>query len=207
MKKSYRASSSNRDRKDHYPTYYSLTEQLLEKEEFPKILLEPCCGKFDAVGKVLREKGFSVESRDLWFGPRAEREDFLCRRESAPGIVTNPPLRLADDFLETALRIVEEKFAFLLPLDYVHGQARYNRFYRNGIGLSKIYTFTRRPLFGADLREDGKYPTGSTTFSWFVFERDYSGLPVLDWIDNHEYVLRARSGRYKRESEQGFFSL
>jgi len=44
-------------------------------------------------------------------------------------------------------------------------------------------------MLGEALREDGKYNTGMMVYAWFVFEKDYDGSPVIDWIDNNEDVL------------------
>lgn len=184
---SYRASSPERVSNDHYPTPWSLVEQLLEKEEFPNQILEPCAGKYRAISSFLINKGFSVTEYDLFFGD--DRQDFLLESRKFPAIITNPPFSIADKFLEKALDVVTHKIAMILPLDYLHGKARYDNFYSAGIRPAKIYTFVRRPMFGAPPNNTGTYGTGSTTFSWFIFEPGYSGLPVMDWIDNSEYIV------------------
>lgn len=189
-KGSYRASSKYRKEHDHYPTYYSITEQLLEKEDFPEKILEPCCGQFDTIGTVLRKHGHTVTSMDLFFGPQKTRQDFTCYSgPDTDGLITNPPFKIADAFLTKSLDIVRYKFALLLPLDYLHGKDRYDNFYSTGVPLHRVYTLVRRPLFGGPLRKDGKYTTGSTTFSWFVFDKGYKGPPIIDWIDNSRYIL------------------
>ena len=44
-------------------------------------------------------------------------------------------------------------------------------------------------MLGDKLREDGKYKTGMMVYAWFVWENGYSGLPMIDWIDNNDDVL------------------
>ena len=34
-----------------------------------------------------------------------------------------------------------------------------------------------------------RYNTGMMVYAWFVFEKEYDGSPVIDWIDNNEDVL------------------
>ena len=49
--------------------------------------------------------------------------------------------------------------------------------------------FTRYPMLGDELREDGKYRTGMMVYAWYVWENGYGGLPMIDWIDNNDDVL------------------
>ena len=44
-------------------------------------------------------------------------------------------------------------------------------------------------MLGDELREDGKYRTGMMVYAWYVWENGYSGLPMIDWIDNNDDVL------------------
>jgi hypothetical protein len=44
-------------------------------------------------------------------------------------------------------------------------------------------------MLGEKLREDGKYNTGMMVYAWFIFEKDYTGPSVVDWIDNNSDVL------------------
>lgn len=189
VKKSYRASSKNRSKNDHYPTHPSLVWQLLEKEEFPKEMIEPCCGKKSVITNILIDREFSVESYDLFYGDPESRRDYLCETRSFEGMVTNPPFSIAEKFIEKSLSVVKEKFALLLPLDYLHGYDRYLSLYEGRTPLRTVYSLVRRPLFSDSVREDGKYRTGSTSFAWFVWEIGYKGKPMIDWIDNQMYVL------------------
>ena len=188
---SYRASSDSRIKNDHYPTPWSLVHQLLDVEEFEGYILEPCSGEHKSIAKYLRSAGRNVVDYDLFYGREDERYDFLTEPGHFESIITNPPYRLSIEFIETAYR-VSDKFAFLLPLDYLHGKLRYDRLWLNGLRPKRIYTFVRRPLFDGTLRNDGKYNTGSTTFSWFVYSGKFWGLPEMDIIDNSKYIIRKR---------------
>ena len=50
--------------------------------------------------------------------------------------------------------------------------------------------FCRYPMLGEKLREDGKYNTGMMVYAWYVWDKEYSGEPVIRWIDNDGDVLR-----------------
>ena len=167
-----------------YETPYSMTSHLLEVEDFNKSLTvcEPACGD-GAIVKILEKKWDNVVAYDI-------EKNFLWETENYDYIITNPPFSLAYEFVQKAKQIATEKFAFLLPLSYLHGKKRYDNIYMDKqYGLKKVYVFTRYPMLGESLREDGKYNTGMMVYAWYIFENHYSGLPVIDWIDNNEDVL------------------
>ena len=173
-----------RKKSDFYETPYSMTSHLLEVEDFNKSLTvcEPACGD-GAIVKILEKKWDNVVAYDI-------EKNFLWETENYDYIITNPPFSLAYEFVQKAKQIATEKFAFLLPLSYLHGKKRYDNIYMDKqYGLKKVYVFTRYPMLGESLREDGKYNTGMMVYAWYIFENHYSGLPVIDWIDNNEDVL------------------
>src|SRR3546814_1532876 len=56
--------------------------------------------------------------------------------------------------------------------------------------LRYIYVYTRYPLLGEELREDGKYRTGLMVYAWFVWLKcERVEAPVVRWTDNQEYIL------------------
>ena len=173
-----------RKKSDFYETPYSMTSHLLEVEDFNKSLTvcEPACGD-GAIVKILEKKWDNVVAYDI-------EKNFLWETKNYDYIITNPPFSLAYEFVQKAKQIATEKFAFLLPLSYLHGKKRYDNIYMDKqYGLKKVYVFTRYPMLGESLREDGKYNTGMMVYAWYIFENHYSGLPVIDWIDNNEDVL------------------
>ena len=173
-----------RKKSDFYETPYSITSHLLEIEDFNKSLTvcEPACGD-GAIVKILEKKWDNVVAYDI-------EKNFLWETKNYDYIITNPPFSLAYEFVQKAKQIATEKFAFLLPLSYLHGKKRYDNIYMDKqYGLKKVYVFTRYPMLGESLREDGKYNTGMMVYAWYIFENHYSGLPVIDWIDNNEDVL------------------
>ena len=184
--KNFSANNAQGQRKksDFYETPYSMTSHLLEVEDFNKSLTvcEPACGD-GAIVKILEKKWDNVVAYDI-------EKNFLWETKNYDYIITNPPFSLAYEFVQKAKQIATEKFAFLLPLSYLHGKKRYDNIYMDKqYGLKKVYVFTRYPMLGESLREDGKYNTGMMVYAWYIFENHYSGLPVIDWIDNNEDVL------------------
>lgn len=191
--KNFRARNSAKARKgDLYETPYSMTRQLLNVEHFSpgEMTLEPACGN-GAIVRVLEEHGLKVFGFDI-----AQGVDFLAMDyEDRPWaqIITNPPYSMALEFVLQAKRSCSHKFAFLLPLDYLHGQERFNRLFQDDeFPLARVWVFTRRPLLGDPLRDDGKFArTGTSTFAWFVWDRYHRGPAQLGHLDNQEFVLKA----------------
>lgn len=177
-------SSGNRKKSDFYETPYSITRHLLNVEDFDYSLTicEPACGG-GAIVKVLNEKSNNVISYDI-------QKNFLTETEQYDYIITNPPFSIAYEFIEKSKCIAKKKFAFLLPLSYLHGKKRYDYIYSDKeYPLKKVYVFTRYPMLGDELRDDGKYNTGMMVYAWFIFEKGYIGPSMINWIDNNADVL------------------
>ena len=174
-----------RKKSDFYETPYSITRQFLERErELTGTILEPSCGD-GAIVKVLKEMNFNVIGKDLSLG-----QNFLEETERYEAIITNPPFSIVYEFIQKA-KTLTNYFAFLLPLSYLHGKKRFDNIYSdNTFPLSRIYVFTRYPMLGEKLREDGKYNTGMMVYAWFVWDKKTTGQkPIIEWIDNNNYVL------------------
>lgn len=178
-----RNNTGKRKPSDFYETPYSMTVQLVEKEFFStgEVILEPACGN-GAIVDILRDFRYAILANDLSTG-----HNFLTFNDHVAYIITNPPFSLAFEFVQKAKQCCDVKFAFLLPLDYLHGLERFS----NGIfdQLARVWVFVRRPMLGDPLRKDGKYRTGMQTYAWFVWDKYYKGPPQIDWIDNREFVL------------------
>jgi len=175
-----------RKKSDFYETPYSITEHLLKVESFDEdgVVCEPACGA-GAITKVLSNKWDqkNIISYDI-------EKDFLTETKQYDYIITNPPFSIANDFITKAKTVAKKKFAFLLPLSYLHGKKRYDTIYTDlDYGLREVYVFTRYPMLGEKLRDDGKYHTGMMVYAWFVFENKYSGKPNISWIDNNSDVI------------------
>ena len=181
---------SNGKKSDFYETPYTLTRRFLDAEYFDKSLsvCEPACGD-GAISKILNERWdkeliTSYDIRDK------DKSNFLWDYDNYNYIITNPPYSLAFEFIQKAKQISKLKFAFLLPLYYLHGKKRYDEIFSDrSYGLEKIYVFTRSPMLGETLREDGKHATGMMPYAWYVWTNGYSGQPIIDWLDNNDDIL------------------
>jgi len=188
-----RNNRGQRKKSDFYETPYSITEHLFKRERFNTELdiCEPACGS-GAITRVLEK---------VWNGNITAYDadvDFLSETGQYNYIVTNPPFSLAMEFIKKAKETATDKFALLLPLSYLHGKRRYDEVYNDReYGLKHVYVFTRYPLLGEELREDGKYRTGMMVYAWYVFENGYNNDPLIKWIDNNDDIYRKNERRKK----------
>ena len=181
-----RNNRGQRKKSDFYETPYSMTEHLLRREPFNRELsvCEPACGG-GAITKILNNcftGEVTAYDADV---------DFLKENKRYNYIITNPPFSLAMEFIKKAKTVATDKFALLLPLSYLHGKRRFDEVYNDKeYGLKHVYVFTRYPLLGEALRDDGKYRTGMMVYAWYIFENGYSGDPAIKWIDNNDDIHR-----------------
>ena len=166
--------------RDFFQTPPAITEKLLEVENLERneTILEPACGN-GAIVDVLRKHGFTVEAFDKHIG--TNRQDFFKfnPKTPVPVIITNPPFNSSMEFLEHAMR-VSMKAIFLLPLDYLQGKARLERWYSSGeFHCSRVYVLSRRPLLNENLQAEGVARSGSITFAWFVFQRGKGSTELI----------------------------
>lgn len=179
------------DHHDHFPTHYSLTWQLLEREKFKGDIHEPFCG-MGAIAEVLVDT-FDIKRisfNDKNYGDN--KLDFLEDTRIHNNIISNPPYgKLTDDLIIHAKKHTKNKIALLLRTNYLSGTTRLNK----GVfeNLEKVLIFSRMPDLKATIREDGKYPTAMIVFSWMIWNmKKKAKSPKIEWIDNQKYVLRKK---------------
>lgn len=160
---------------DFYPTPGYCTEDLLRVERFEGSIWEPACGD-GAISKVLEQHGYRVLSTDLVYrGYGMGGHDFFMESHGVDNIITNPPYRLATEFVERAVLMAKCKVAMFLKLAFLEGQERKLLFERTP--LARVYVYSKRVNLFAK-------PTGSgmIAFAWFVWDKSYTGEPVIRWL-------------------------
>lgn len=120
-----------RQREDYYATEPAAATWLCKLEHFDGPILEPSCGE-GHLSKELARNGYDVVSRDLVDRGFGEVADFLAldNTEWQGDIVTNPPYKYAQEFVEKALSIIPEgrKVAMFLKLTFLEGKQRRHLF-------------------------------------------------------------------------------
>lgn len=173
------ALASRRD--DLYETPAVAVRALLRAEPLPHEIWEPAAGR-GAIVNVLRDAGHDVLASDLVdYGMPSQfiGRDFLMELRAPVGcrtIVTNPPFKLADDFVRHALRLCP-KVVMLLRLAFLEGSRR--RDILDDGELARVHVFRNRlPMMHRDGWE-GKQATSATPFAWFVWDRAHKGPAVV----------------------------
>lgn len=108
--------------------------------------------------------------------------DFLKSDFKPSGdIITNPPYKLADDFVRKALEAVKigKKVILYLKVNYLASQKRRDLF--AAYPPKVVYVLSKR-YSCAKNGEFEKYGNGAVDYCWFVWEKGYTGETVLKWI-------------------------
>lgn len=174
---------------DYYATPPKAVEFLLEKEEFSRYIWE-CASGEDHIANVLRAHGHDVRCTDIVDRTgHTEVLDFLTTTYAPIGcdIITNPPYKYAQEFVEHALSIIEDghKVAMYLKVQFLEGKKRQRLF--NQRNLKTVYVSASRMGCGKNgvftKKNSDKIDVGAVAFAWFVWEKGYCGDPVIKWIN------------------------
>lgn len=138
-----------RHKDDFYPTPAECTLALARKIKLPKTIWEPACGD-GAIAKVLEQRGHTVVATDLNdHGYGIPRRDFLMEyRAEASAIITNPPFKLAEEFIRHAIALDVDLIAMFLKATYWQAATRTKLFKQ--CPPTQIYALAWRPDFSGE---------------------------------------------------------
>ena len=196
--------AEEREEHDFYSTDPDCVRQLLEKEQFSKTILEPCCGTGN-ISETLKEAGYEVTSTDLIDrGYVTGGVDFFeAYKDIDMDIVTNPPYGLATEFVIHALKELRphRKMALFLKLNFLEGVQRYKEIFSSRKYLKTVYVYSKRVAcykndehyqrdkagnLILDAKGNPKKIGSAVAFCWLVFDTDYVGNPSIDWINTED---------------------
>jgi hypothetical protein len=167
---------------DCYETPPEAVHALLKVEKLPHKIWEPCCGSGNIAGTLIGA-GHAVMASDLYdYNYGSPGVDFLATeiRPSADAIVTNPPYRLGQVFVERALELKVPLVIMLLRLAFLESERRARILERSG--LARIHVFRNRLPMMHRRGWDGPKASSAIPFAWFVWERGYHGPTTIDRI-------------------------
>jgi hypothetical protein len=189
------------DSPDDFPTPPWATRALLEhvlkdkRARKRQTCLEPACGA-GHMAKVLKEYFASVTYSDAYQYGYGPVRDFL--KEPYPSrsfdwVITNPPFRLAEDFLLRALDVARGGVAILARTVFLESVGRYDAIFKN-LPPAKFAQFVERvPMVKGRL--DSKAST-ATGYAWFIWETRAVKTTELIWIPPCRRLLE-RIGDYE----------
>jgi hypothetical protein len=133
---------------------------------------------------LLRRAGHAVIASDVadYGFPLDFVRDFLTETRMPDGtecILTNPPYRIVEPFVERALNLCPH-VVLLLRLAFMESERR--RGILEGRGLARIHVFRKRlPMMHRDGWQGRKANSGMA-FAWYIFARNHTGPTVIDRI-------------------------
>lgn len=143
--------------------------------------LEPACG-VGHMARVLRDY-FGVVASDIHDYGHGEKADFLrypSEAEQFDWVITNPPFRLAEQFVTKAISIAKIGVAIFARTVFIESIGRYENLFSR-LPPSKFAQFTERvPLLKGRL---DRKATTATGYCWLVWEKGRAcRAPELIWI-------------------------
>jgi hypothetical protein len=177
------------DSLDDFPTPPWATRALIEhalpvpKNKLSRLsCLEPACGA-GHMARVLTEYFCEVGASDVHFYGFGEQRDYLENPYpigSWDWIITNPPFRLAEDFVVRSLEIARSGVAILARTVFIESVGRYENLFKSRPPSIYAQFSERVPMLRGRLEKNA---TTATSYCWLVWEktRSYKN-PELIWI-------------------------
>ena len=167
---------------DLYETPAVAVTALLRAEKIPRVVWEPACGR-GAIGRVLQAAGHTVWASDLIdYGYGTGGINFLAMRKAPKScrcIVTNPPFKDAQAFVEKGLELVP-RVVMLLRLAFLESERRTSIL--DGGKLARVLPFKARlPMMHRD-GWTGPQAGSAVAFAWFVWDRHHEGPAIINRI-------------------------
>jgi hypothetical protein len=178
-----------RPENDFYATSPQAIHRLVDvgKLPFHKKIWECSAGR-GHLSETLKVYGYKVISTDLIDrGYGVSDFDFLqAKKLLAPCILTNPPYKYAQEFIEHAVRDLEaEEVYMFLKLTFLEGQKR--RAFFEKYPPVEIIVASKRLLVARNgdekLFDDTKSGSGSAVcYAWFVWNKGNKDAPIISWF-------------------------
>lgn len=176
-----------KDSLDDFPTPPWATRALIEhiiqgKAELKgQSALEPACGE-GHMAKVLAEYFGSVTGSDVYPYGYGEVADFVTAPYEVgqfDWVITNPPFRLAEDFIQKGLSIATRGVAILARTVFIESVGRYERIFRDSPPTVFAQFTERVPMVKGRLDRRASTATG---YAWLVWDKTSRRKASLGWI-------------------------
>jgi hypothetical protein len=176
-----------KDSPDDFPTPPWATRGLIEHVLDDKgalrsmSCLEPACGA-GHMAKVLKEYFGEVRCADAFhygYGPIRDFLTYPYETNAVDWVITNPPFRLAEEFVLRSLRVARKGVAILARTVFLESVGRYNGIFTQSPPAKFAQFVERVPMIKGRL--DIKATT-ATGYAWLVWEKGTQGAPRLMWV-------------------------
>lgn len=126
----------------------------------------------------------STDAIDRGYG---QVQDFLLAKEIPSGcscIITNPPYKLATEFILHALSLLPDggRCIMFLKTTFLEGEKRHRLLFSK-YPPQRILQFSKRVLCAKNSEFQKMRKVGSAvSYAWFVWEKGYKGETTITWI-------------------------
>lgn len=179
-------SEGKREENDFYATEPKAIIELLKYEKFNKDIWECACGQ-NHIANVLKDSDYNVRCSDLIGRIKGiEIKDFLADTNTElwkGDIITNPPYKYAQQFIEKALDIIPEgnKVAMFLKIQFLEGKKRKLLFQKYPPKV--LYVSSSR----LNCAKNGDFETyknnSAIAYGWFIWEKGFKGDTIIKWFN------------------------
>lgn len=175
-----------RDSADDFPTppwaTRALLEHVLDSSTLKNLTcLEPACGR-GYMAKPLAEYFGVVEASDAFpygFGPVRDFLQLPYKAASHDWVITNPPFRLAEEFVHRSLKVARIGVAILARTVFLESATRYRSIFETKPPTRFAQFVERVPMVKGRI---DKAATTATGYAWFVWEKKCGDSPRLTWV-------------------------
>ena len=189
--------SNHTDKERQHEVFYATdpvaTEWLLKLENIHDVVIDNSVGEGDLMFPIIKSGrkviGFDIVNRfsqHPGFEFRNENWlDFNPDKLLNADIIFNPPYKLAQEFVEHSINLVEEgrKVCAFLKLQFLESKKRKELFEK--YPPKTVYVSSSRILCAKNAQFDDMRAAGGSAvaYAWFVWEKGYKGDTEVDWIN------------------------
>ena len=176
-----------REPNDFYATDPIAVDKLIGNIGFiPSVVCECACGT-GCLSERLKQYCHGVVSTDAIDRGYGQVQDFLLAKEMPSGcscIITNPPYKLATEFILHALDLLPNGglCIMFLKTTFLEGEKRHRLLFSK-YPPQRILQFSKRVLCAKNAEFQKMCKVGSAvSYAWFVWEKGYKGETTITWI-------------------------
>ena len=182
-------SETEREANDFYSTDPKSLEiflNALERDgiQLHKRIWECACG-MGHLSKVLENEGYYVMSTDLidrgYGRGNLNFLNSLCENGVERDILTNPPYKYAEEFVEHSLEILKDGYycVMFLKIQFLEGQARRKLFDKYPPKYVYVNSARQTCYINGDM---SKKMSSASFYCLFIWEKGFKGEPTIRWI-------------------------
>ena len=172
------------DNTDYYPTPSWVTYALLDRLDIGDLdtCLEPASGGGHMVNVLSKYFGKVTHMDKYCPDPdfKTDKQDFLTFHtdEYFDFIITNPPYKVALEFILHALAMKPKCAAFLCRITFLESARRYKKLFRDN-PPSRLLVFVNRVNMTKGMIDEET--ASAVCYAWFVWDRNAEGTKI-EWI-------------------------